>query len=49
VNRELAKRMEKAWTAVLAVHKDKKIDLRRAAYIIAIDRVARAESLRGFE
>jgi glutamate dehydrogenase (NAD(P)+) len=49
VNRELAKRMEKAWNEVLAVHKDKKIDLRKAAYVIAIDRVARAESLRGFE
>lgn len=49
VNRELAKRMEKAWNEVLAVHKEKKIDLRKAAYVIAIDRVARAESLRGFE
>ena len=41
--------MEKAWSEVLAVHRDKKIDLRKAAYVIAIDRVARAESLRGFE
>jgi glutamate dehydrogenase (NAD(P)+) len=49
VNRELAKRMARAWESVLTVHKEKQIALRRAAYIIAIDRVARAESLRGFE
>jgi glutamate dehydrogenase (NAD(P)+) len=49
VNRELAKRMERAWGEVLDVHKQRQVDLRRAAYLIAIDRVARAESLRGFE
>nr|MDP9121845.1 glutamate dehydrogenase [Acidobacteriota bacterium] len=49
VNRELAKRMERAWNEVFKVHRDKGVDLRRAAYLIAIDRVARAESLRGFE
>ena len=49
VNRELAKKMERAWNDVFAVHRDKQIDLRKAAYILAIDRVARAESLRGFE
>jgi glutamate dehydrogenase (NAD(P)+) len=49
VNRELGKRMERAWSDVLAVHKEKGINLRQAAYVIAIDRVARAESLRGFE
>jgi glutamate dehydrogenase (NAD(P)+) len=49
VNRELAKRMERAWNEVRAVQREKGIDLRRAAYVIAIDRVARAESLRGFE
>ena len=49
VNRELAKRMERAWGEVLEVHKQRHVDLRRAAYLIAIDRVARAESLRGFE
>ena len=49
VNRELAKRMERAWSEVLEVHKQRQVDLRRAAYLIAIDRVARAESLRGFE
>ena len=49
VNRELAKRMERAWNEVLMVHREKKVDLRKAAYVIAIDRVARAESLRGFE
>jgi glutamate dehydrogenase (NAD(P)+) len=49
VNRELAKRMARAWGEVLDVHKQRNVDLRRAAYVIAIDRVARAESLRGFE
>jgi len=49
VNRELAKRMQRAWSEVLEVHKQRQVDLRRAAYLIAIDRVARAESLRGFE
>jgi len=49
VNRELAKRMERAWQEVLEVHKQRQVDLRRAAYLIAIDRVAKAESLRGFE
>ena len=49
VNRELAKRMERAWKSVVEVYEDKKVDLRRAAYMIAIDRVARAERLRGFE
>jgi glutamate dehydrogenase (NAD(P)+) len=49
VNRELAKKMERAWNDVFTVHREKRVDLRKAAYIIAIDRVARAEALRGFE
>ncbi len=49
VDRELSKRMARAWDDVYAVHRDKKIDLRQAAYVLAIDRVARAERLRGFE
>jgi glutamate dehydrogenase (NAD(P)+) len=49
VNRELAKKMERAWNDVFTVHREKQVDLRKAAYIIAIDRVARAEALRGFE
>ena len=49
VNRELAKRMARAWGEVRDVHRKRNVDLRRAAYLIAIDRVARAESLRGFE
>lgn len=49
VNRELAKRMEQAWESVAEVRDERGIDYRRAAYILAIDRVARAERLRGFE
>jgi glutamate dehydrogenase (NAD(P)+) len=49
VNRELAKRLESAWQAVSETQGERDIDYRRAAYILAIDRVARAESLRGFE
>src|SRR6185295_301537 len=49
VNRELGKRMARAWENVHGVHLEKKVNLREAAYVIAIDRVARAESLRGFE
>jgi glutamate dehydrogenase (NAD(P)+) len=49
VDRELTKRMRGAWNAVIDMQRQRDIDLRRAAYIIAIDRVARAERLRGFE
>ncbi len=49
VNQQLEKRLHRAWDSVLEVAREREIDLRRAAYIIAIDRVARAERLRGFE
>lgn len=49
VNSELGKRMIRAWEHVRAVHEERAIDLRSAAYVIAIDRVARAERLRGLE
>jgi len=49
VNRELRKKLDRAWDQVLEVHRERDIDLRSAAYVIAIDRVARAERLRGFE
>jgi len=49
VNRELQKKMVRAWEHVLGTSRERSIDLRSAAYIIAIDRVARAERLRGFE
>lgn len=49
VNRELEKRMTTAWHEVLEAHRERDTDLRSAAYIIAIDRVARAERMRGFE
>lgn len=49
VSRELRKKIVRAWEEVIDVHRQRQIDLRKAAYIIAIDRVARAERLRGFE
>lgn len=49
VNRELFKRMGLAWENILHESRDREVDLRRAAYVIAIDRVARAERLRGIE
>jgi glutamate dehydrogenase (NAD(P)+) len=49
VNDELRSKLNGAWEQVLEVHRERDIDLRSAAYVIAIDRVARAERLRGFE
>ncbi len=49
VNEELDKKLSDAWEHVSATQKEQNIDLRSAAYVIAIDRVARAERLRGFE
>ena len=49
VNRELDKKLSAAWEMVSATQREQNIDLRSAAYVIAIDRVARAERLRGFE
>ncbi len=49
VNRDLEKRMVRAWDQVFEEHQTRSVSLRCAAHIIAIDRVARAERLRGFE
>ena len=47
VNRELGKIMARAAADVHALAKEKKVSLRTAAFIIAIERVAEAERLRG--
>jgi len=47
VNQRLEEIMNRAFDAVLQVHLEKKVDMRVAAYIRAIDRVARATMIRG--
>lgn len=45
----LEKVMERAFDEVWEISKDKKVDLRTAAYILAVSRVAKAMELRGSE
>ena len=47
VNNKLKELMERAFDSVFAVHKERKIDMRRAAYVVAVTRVAQAHRLRG--
>jgi glutamate dehydrogenase/leucine dehydrogenase len=47
VNLRLRDLMERAFEAVYKVHQDRKIDMRRAAYVLAVSRVAEAHRLRG--
>ncbi len=47
VNRELRKIMTRSYQQVAALAREKKLALRVAAYILAIDKVARATRLRG--
>ncbi len=47
VNHKLKELMDRAFDAVYAVHRDRKIDMRRAAYVVAVSRVAQAHKLRG--
>ena len=47
VNRRLESIMDNAFDAVLQVHLEKKVDMRLAAYIRAIDRVSKATMIRG--
>jgi glutamate dehydrogenase (NAD(P)+) len=47
VNRELHQILKKAFNEVYAISKKKKLDLRQAAYALAIDRVAEAVRFRG--
>jgi glutamate dehydrogenase (NAD(P)+) len=47
VNQKLEEIMNKAFDEVLAVHLEKQVDMRLAAYIRAIDRVNKATMIRG--
>jgi glutamate dehydrogenase (NAD(P)+) len=47
INKELKRIMLEAFEGVYQVHKERKINLRTAAYIIAVSRIAKAYDLRG--
>ncbi|HVE41374.1 MAG TPA: Glu/Leu/Phe/Val dehydrogenase [Planctomycetota bacterium] len=47
VNAKLKELMDRAFDAVFHVHQERKIDMRRAAYVVAVSRVAEAHRLRG--
>ncbi|HEV3026240.1 MAG TPA: glutamate dehydrogenase, partial [Planctomycetota bacterium] len=47
VNAKLKELMDRAFEAVYAVHLERKVDMRRAAYVVAVSRVAEAHRLRG--
>ncbi|HXG62516.1 MAG TPA: Glu/Leu/Phe/Val dehydrogenase [Planctomycetota bacterium] len=47
VNLRLRDLMERAFEGVYKVHQDRRIDMRRAAYVVAVSRVAEAYRLRG--
>ena len=47
VNQKLRELMDRAFDSVYAVHQERKIDMRRAAYVVAVARVAQAHRLRG--
>jgi len=48
VNKKLEVKMRKAFDAMYEVHKEKNIDPRTAAYVVAVKRVAEAGKARGF-
>ena len=48
VNAKLEKKMVSAYREVSALRKEKKVSFRTAAFMVAIDRVARSVKLRGF-
>ena len=48
VNSKLEKKMVSAYSEVSALRKEKKVSFRTAAFMVAIDRVARSVKLRGF-
>jgi len=39
--------MDRAFEAVYHVHQERRIDMRRAAYVVGVSRVAEAHRLRG--
>ena len=48
VNEKLKQIMTNAFKSVFEIHKEKDVDMRTAAYILAIQRVSKAQELRGF-
>ena len=48
VNEKLKEIMVKAFTSVLAIARREQVDMRTAAYLLAVERVADAMQLRGF-
>jgi glutamate dehydrogenase (NAD(P)+) len=47
VNAKLKELMDRAFESVYAVAQQRKIDMRRAAYVVGVTRVAEAHRLRG--
>jgi len=47
VNAKLQELMNRAFESVYGVHQERKIDMRRAAYVVGVSRVAEAHRLRG--
>jgi glutamate dehydrogenase (NAD(P)+) len=47
VNLKLQELMDRAFEGVYQVHQERKIDMRRAAYVMAVSRVAEAHQVRG--
>jgi glutamate dehydrogenase (NAD(P)+) len=47
VNLKLRELMDRAFEAVYQIHQERRIDMRKAAYVMAVSRVAEAHQLRG--
>ncbi len=47
INNQLREIMVRSFADVMRIHEEKKVDMRVAAYILAIDRVAKATMIRG--
>jgi len=47
VNAKLKELMDRAFQSVYAVHEERKVDMRRAAYVVGVSRVAEAHRMRG--
>ena len=47
MNAKLKELMDRAFQAVYTVHQDRRIDMRRAAYVVGVSRVADAHRMRG--
>jgi glutamate dehydrogenase (NAD(P)+) len=47
VNLKLQELMDRAFETVYQVHQERKVEMRKAAYVLAVSRVAEAHRLRG--